>query len=934
MTKLRLIFFILLGIVIYVQLALFYGRMVDRSKTADDEASVHATQSLTETSHGTEPAKVIKPRSRLEDVQKQLATREEELAKVLDELAVRSRLLDEAQQGVAARNSQLDEYRVRLEQNQGEINKLVDEKTALKEMITQQEGLLLEQQNQQKEANESQTLISQQQQQLSLNAKTIDELKGQLNEIDSRRSSRKQERDVAVQELQALQQYQQKQQQQLLNEQQEKSQLQARIQVLENAALEREKEVKQIVEAGKKELWLTEKTSAQEIANLSKAKTDLEKALQEKSSEYEAKASEYDNALLIINSLRGQVDAHPQEMATIQDLLDKSTKDLTVKDGEVAQLNEQLSQVQKDLEQVRKEAGAAQEKVKTLEPYAVQVEALQKQLTEVQTSYKAEQVKAEEAGKKVLELEPYAGKAENLQQELTAAQQQVQGLDQKASSQEAELGKLQQELAAQKQAAASFNDEKIGLSSEIAALKDMNKKSHAAQALLGEKENALDKLQAQLTQLQPLQGQVDELNKNLDEKEKTLKVQQDALGALEKLKQEVESLKKAAEEAKLKSGEQEKIIVDLTASKKELEDRLAAMPDVVALQQKTKDLDATVSEQTAQLTKAQGEKEKADADVTHLQKKVEELTAAQQTFTGREGELQKVQEELAALKQASESLTSELEFYKTKADASEQQLAAMQKDKGNLEEMLRTSQVEITRLKGEVSELTSKAAGEQGKSEEIQQAESQIQNLQADKETLQQKIEEYNTKIASLEAQVTDLQKKLEEQQSQTNEPVAAAVAVPEVTGSIAAGQKDTDKDSVPDSDDLCLNSPAGQEVNAVGCVPQAGIILEGVVFQTGSANLTSGAQAKLDQVAATLEKQGNLKVEVAGYTDSVGNADMNRQLSQQRAESVVAYLIGHGVGKDRLSARGYGQENPVASNGSAAGRLKNRRVELHLEKM
>ncbi|MGE4560118.1 MAG: OmpA family protein, partial [Desulfobulbus sp.] len=72
------------------------------------------------------------------------------------------------------------------------------------------------------------------------------------------------------------------------------------------------------------------------------------------------------------------------------------------------------------------------------------------------------------------------------------------------------------------------------------------------------------------------------------------------------------------------------------------------------------------------------------------------------------------------------------------------------------------------------------------------------------------------------------------------------------------------------------------------------------------------------------------LKVEVAGYTDSAGNARFNLALSKQRSEAVAAYFASKGIDKNRLVVTGYGQEKPIASNATAAGRRKNRRVELH----
>jgi len=84
-----------------------------------------------------------------------------------------------------------------------------------------------------------------------------------------------------------------------------------------------------------------------------------------------------------------------------------------------------------------------------------------------------------------------------------------------------------------------------------------------------------------------------------------------------------------------------------------------------------------------------------------------------------------------------------------------------------------------------------------------------------------------------------------------------------------------------------------------------------------------------LDEAVKGLKVWGDVNVEVAGHTDSVGTDEHNMDLSQRRAEAVRAYLIGKGISAERLVAKGYGESQPVADNDTEAGRFKNRRVEL-----
>jgi outer membrane protein OmpA-like peptidoglycan-associated protein len=92
---------------------------------------------------------------------------------------------------------------------------------------------------------------------------------------------------------------------------------------------------------------------------------------------------------------------------------------------------------------------------------------------------------------------------------------------------------------------------------------------------------------------------------------------------------------------------------------------------------------------------------------------------------------------------------------------------------------------------------------------------------------------------------------------------------------------------------------------------------------------LTPEAMAILDKAVGLLDKQEKVVVEVAGHTDSVGTEEYNQKLSERRAIAVKDYLESKGITATRLSAVGYGEAQPVASNDTDAGRALNRRVEL-----
>jgi outer membrane protein OmpA-like peptidoglycan-associated protein len=112
---------------------------------------------------------------------------------------------------------------------------------------------------------------------------------------------------------------------------------------------------------------------------------------------------------------------------------------------------------------------------------------------------------------------------------------------------------------------------------------------------------------------------------------------------------------------------------------------------------------------------------------------------------------------------------------------------------------------------------------------------------------------------------------------------------------------------------------------------PDRGLVLTlgDVLFTSGRADLKPGAAGNLNKLVAFLNKYPDRSVSIQGYTDSVGSEDYNQGLSERRADSVKSYLAGQGISTMRLSALGKGRSDPVADNGSAAGRQQNRRVEV-----
>lgn len=110
---------------------------------------------------------------------------------------------------------------------------------------------------------------------------------------------------------------------------------------------------------------------------------------------------------------------------------------------------------------------------------------------------------------------------------------------------------------------------------------------------------------------------------------------------------------------------------------------------------------------------------------------------------------------------------------------------------------------------------------------------------------------------------------------------------------------------------------------------PPRKLVLEGVNFDFDKATLRQEDIAAINRDVTSLDTWGNASIEVAGHTDSRGSDAYNMKLSQQRAEAVRNYLVSKGIAADRLSAKGYGESQPVAGNATDEDRFKNRRVEL-----
>ena len=116
---------------------------------------------------------------------------------------------------------------------------------------------------------------------------------------------------------------------------------------------------------------------------------------------------------------------------------------------------------------------------------------------------------------------------------------------------------------------------------------------------------------------------------------------------------------------------------------------------------------------------------------------------------------------------------------------------------------------------------------------------------------------------------------------------------------------------------------------------PQGTVLtLADVLFESGKSSLRAGAVNRLQPLASYLKAHPEATATIEGFTDSRGSVDTNQRLSQARAETVKTFLIGEGIDGQRIIARGKGEEFPIATNNTSAGRLQNRRVEVLLSEL
>ncbi len=230
----------------------------------------------------------------------------------------------------------------------------------------------------------------------------------------------------------------------------------------------------------------------------------------------------------------------------------------------------------------------------------------------------------------------------------------------------------------------------------------------------------------------------------------------------------------------------------------------------------------------------------------------------------------------------------------------------------------------IAERQAEMASLESKAAAAEARAEEIErqkqqaeraveQANSELRRIEAEKSSLQSAMEGLRRQQSELRASMAQLQGQLRDLRDEKARLEAEKEKLRE------------DKTVVENRLESALSLVAETRESARGLI----LSLPDILFDVNKATLKADTKIPLAKLAGILLIQPELNLRIEGHTDSTGSASYNLELSQQRARSVFDFLADQGVSAQRMVSAGYGKERPIADNATAAGRSKNRRVEI-----
>lgn len=269
-----------------------------------------------------------------------------------------------------------------------------------------------------------------------------------------------------------------------------------------------------------------------------------------------------------------------------------------------------------------------------------------------------------------------------------------------------------------------------------------------------------------------------------------------------------------------------------------------------------------------------------DARLITMEKKQQELVAAQR---------QQEQERIQRAQSEAEREAARAEEARTQAQQEADQGALAEQERLAAEQ----ARAQAEQARQEAQQEAQQAAAAQAQAQQAQaQAQQQLEQAQQQQQALAQQAEQARLQAQQAEQAKAQVEQQAEQQRQRLLQQLNQVLQT-----------KDTAKGLIVNVSD--------------------------VLFDTGQATLKPGAKVRLAKVSGIILAYPDLKLEVDGYTDSTGTAEFNQGLSERRADTVRNFLISQGVPSNNVTARGFGEEDPIASNSTSAGRQLNRRVEL-----
>jgi outer membrane protein OmpA-like peptidoglycan-associated protein len=205
------------------------------------------------------------------------------------------------------------------------------------------------------------------------------------------------------------------------------------------------------------------------------------------------------------------------------------------------------------------------------------------------------------------------------------------------------------------------------------------------------------------------------------------------------------------------------------------------------------------------------------------------------------------------------------------------------------------------------------------------QMNAELAKRDAQNQSQQSQLEAQQAQLAAERAKAAQAQADAERARAEAAAAQAQAQAAEAQAKAAAASKSAEDANAVREKLRGQLNSVLATSESARGLI----VNMSDVLFDTGKYTLKPNTQISLAKVAGILQAYPGLKLQVEGYTDSVGSDEYNQKLSENRADAVRNFLLTQGVQQDNITSTGYGKAKPVADNSTSAGRAQNRRVQL-----